>query len=652
MESEAKSKKIFDGRYEILSIVGRGTSSVVYHARHIMAPNTEVALKVLINRKNKALTSEKLRKEALAMVSSHHKYVVRLDDFHSVGDLCYLSMEYAPEFDLRRYTNKIGGKIKAQQAHLFMQQCVQALDFIHQAGIVHRDIKADNILVMNESEIRIADFDVAALPGEELNLDDLQAGVGTMDYMAPEVLEGKAYDARSDIYALGLTFYELLSGAYPFANVPLAKQLDARRDIHSKALSRISSEVPEYLSRIIMRCLSYNPEKRYRTAHDLLRALDLDRRKDLENPFKQTAPTQSASQVSTAMQTSAPEKIEPAPLLDKAPQTNLLESVPAKEPALETTKESTKTSETKPASLLDDFSEDDENDIFSDILDDDEGETEEDFLKFLEEDDEEDKDSFEELEELDESDDVPASEPAPDHEPQTTVENNLSQESPVVSDLTQDTPQAEIDHFEADKTEASFKESQPETRAFDSLAQKLRQSANQLQTSGLSFEKRKILFVGGAFALLLIVISSLFTDARNIKGDKATTRLASTDSTGFSLPTFEDQEIFFPVLPSGVYAGTINNFVPSSQLPFTLVSLNHGSKLAIIIGMEGFTPVVVEFTDEQKKLRLENPQIPISIASNGVIVKLNGQSVEGELTGNFENVITGDQGQWMARPLK
>ena len=90
-------RKIFDGRYEVLSIVGRGIDSVVYHARHVSGSNQEVALKVLLNHKNPTLLSERLRKEALTLVSCRHKYVVRLDDFHSVDNLCYLSMEYASD---------------------------------------------------------------------------------------------------------------------------------------------------------------------------------------------------------------------------------------------------------------------------------------------------------------------------------------------------------------------------------------------------------------------------------------------------------------------------------------------------------------------------------------------------------------------------
>src|SRR4051794_32902051 len=129
-----KTRKIFDNRYEILAIDGRGSGSVVYHARHISAPSSEVALKVLVDQKNETQNSDRLRKEALAMVSCRHRHVLRIDDFHSVGSLCYLCLEYAPESDLRKYVTKMGGKLGASQAELFMSQAAEALSFIHKSG--------------------------------------------------------------------------------------------------------------------------------------------------------------------------------------------------------------------------------------------------------------------------------------------------------------------------------------------------------------------------------------------------------------------------------------------------------------------------------------------------------------------------------------
>jgi serine/threonine protein kinase len=293
--AEGQKKKIFDGRYDILSIVGRGACSVVYHARHISPPITDVALKVLINKQGKRANSDRLRKEALAMVSSRHRYVIRLDDFHSVGDLCYLSMEFAPESDVRKFAARSGGRLGVVQAERFLLQAAEALGFIHRAGIIHRDLKPDNILVMNQNEIRLGDFGVAVLPGEESSLEELQQGIGTMDYMAPEVLEGVRYDQRSDVYALAVTFYEILSGKHPFAGLPIAEQLTARKDGAVPPLSALAPEVPGYLSTVIMKAMSYSEEQRYPTGRDMLQAL-LVAKSEAPAPTTVSAPKSSAPQ--------------------------------------------------------------------------------------------------------------------------------------------------------------------------------------------------------------------------------------------------------------------------------------------------------------------------------------------------------------------
>lgn len=307
-----KKKKIFDGRYEVLSIVGRGACSVVYHARHASSASGEVALKVLLNEKMQGSHGERLRKEALAMVSSRHRYVVRLDDFHSVGDLCYLSMEFAPEGDLRKFAAKNQGKLTIAQAELFLNQSAEALEFVHKVGIVHRDIKPDNILVVNDQETRLADFGVAVLPGEKSSLADLRNGIGTMSYMAPEVLEGTGYDKLSDIYALGVTFYELLSGTHPFEKVPLMKQLEAREDKNVKPLSAIVPNIPGYLSNVIMQAMSYSPSMRFASLKELLDAL----RAGNKQPGAAKAAAQPTVQRATAQQAAA----QQAPAAHAAPQ--------------------------------------------------------------------------------------------------------------------------------------------------------------------------------------------------------------------------------------------------------------------------------------------------------------------------------------------
>ena len=274
MALAGKQKKIFDGRYEILAIVGRGSRSFVYHARHAGEETREVAIKVLLNQKDGSSTREKMRKEALAMVSSHHRSVIRLDDFHSVGDLSYIAMEYAPEADLRKFLAKQPSKtLTPIHAEKFLRQAAEALDFVHLVGILHRDIKPDNILVISAEELRLGDFGVALLPGDDSSPEDLRRAVGTLDYLAPEVIEGSGCDVRSDIYSLCVTFYEAVAGVNPFANAPLAQQLERRRDQSIPPLSSLVPGIPEKLSAIIMKGLRFDPNERFQSVKELMSAL-------------------------------------------------------------------------------------------------------------------------------------------------------------------------------------------------------------------------------------------------------------------------------------------------------------------------------------------------------------------------------------------
>lgn len=282
MAQASKKRKIFDGRYEILSIVGRGSRSVVYRARLVSEPFTEIAIKVLTDRSNIEASSEELKREAMAMVSARHKYVIRLDDYNKTENLCYLSMEYAPEGDLRQFRERSGG-ISSMQAERFLLQTAEALDYIHAAGIIHRDLKPENILVLNEKQARLGDFGTARLPGETSSLEELKNGVGTMDYMAPEVLEGKKCTHQSDVYSLGVTFYEMLSGRHPFENIPLAEQVNARRDEKIISLSSADSKIPEYLSQTIMQAMSFDPGIRFSSAKELVQSLLVNKSQNPEN---------------------------------------------------------------------------------------------------------------------------------------------------------------------------------------------------------------------------------------------------------------------------------------------------------------------------------------------------------------------------------
>ncbi len=279
---KSAKRKIFDQRYEILSIVGRGAESVVYHAKHISGTGQDVALKVLIQKNdsngptsgNSKALPERLRKEALTLVSCRTKHVVRLDDFHSVDDICYLSMEYAPNGDLLQYAKKLGGTVPAEQITLFLRQCLEALEFIHATGVIHRDVKPENILVLSESEIRMADFGLALLPGDELSIDELKQGVGTFAYLPPETIHGTGYDTQSDLYALGLSFLEIAAGKNPFQELPVVEQLNARKDLQLIDNAITNTSLPLHVQAVIRKLIAFDTTERFSSALEAKKALD------------------------------------------------------------------------------------------------------------------------------------------------------------------------------------------------------------------------------------------------------------------------------------------------------------------------------------------------------------------------------------------
>jgi serine/threonine protein kinase len=182
-------------------------------------------------------------------------------------------MEYAPLGDLSRYLSGRGNKLPADQATNFLQQSLEALDFIHATGVIHRDLKPENILVVNDNQIRLADFGLALLPGDEPSVEELQSGVGTLDYLAPEVLDGTRYDLQSDLYSLGICFYEALAGAHPFQNAPLAEQRTIRLDNNVQPIEELEPSIPSHLAAVINTLVRFSADDRFSNASDALKAL-------------------------------------------------------------------------------------------------------------------------------------------------------------------------------------------------------------------------------------------------------------------------------------------------------------------------------------------------------------------------------------------
>ncbi|NQV32521.1 MAG: protein kinase, partial [Phycisphaeraceae bacterium] len=238
---------------EILELIGRGGMGAVYKARQ---PNLDrlVALKILAQKAGSDPGfSERFTREARALAKLSHPSIVGVYDFGHTGDLSYFIMEHVDGPNLREIER--AGQLTPKEALEIIPQICEALQFAHDAGVVHRDIKPENILLDQNGHVKIADFGLAKIMGQErtnFTLTEPNHVMGTPHYMAPEQVEHpKDVDHRADIYSLGVVFYEMLTGELPlgkFAPPSCKVQMDVRLD------------------EVVLRTLAKEPELRYQQA--------------------------------------------------------------------------------------------------------------------------------------------------------------------------------------------------------------------------------------------------------------------------------------------------------------------------------------------------------------------------------------------------
>lgn len=249
MNNNSKKRKIFDGKYEILGIVGKGQSSVVYHARSI-DKNVDVAIKVLVDKQQELNNRELLRKESLSLVSCRHSNVVKLEDFQVLDSICYLVMEYANKRDI---VNALNGEVLDYKlGENFLIQILQGLDFIHKIGFIHRDICPENILVFDNDVVKLGDFGLGMVVHEVSDVSQLKSGIVKKDFVAPEYFNDNDITFSSDIYSLGATFFYLFT--------------------HSKSLNTDLIKNKK-LAFCLKKMIAVSPEERFKSASDVLEFL-------------------------------------------------------------------------------------------------------------------------------------------------------------------------------------------------------------------------------------------------------------------------------------------------------------------------------------------------------------------------------------------
>src|SRR5271156_2864586 len=262
---------LFGDRYEIMGVLGQGGMGAVYKARDRELDRL-IALKVI----RPELATDpailaRFKQELILSRNITHKNVVRIYDLGEAEGIRFITMEYVDGEDLRTLLRR-SRKFSPQEAISVVEQVCRALDSAHSEGVIHRDLKPQNIMRDKHGRIVVMDFGLARSLGES-GMTQTGAIVGTMEYMSPEQAMGGALDQRSDIFSVGLIFFELLTGKAPYhADTAIASLMKRTRE-DAKSASDVDATVPRSLSAIVSRCLEREPANRYHSAVELLQQL-------------------------------------------------------------------------------------------------------------------------------------------------------------------------------------------------------------------------------------------------------------------------------------------------------------------------------------------------------------------------------------------
>src|SRR5258708_8910560 len=254
-------------RYEILQLLGQGGMGAVYKARDVELERL-VALK--LGRPDLARHPEILRRFKQELILARevtHPNVIRIFDLGQASGVRYITMEYVEGRDLRALLHE-KGKFTPEEAVPIFLQIAAALEAAHHAGVVHRDLKPQNIMVDKDSRVYVMDFGVARsldTPG----MTQTGTLMGTPEYMSPEQARGMKADARSDLFSMGIIFYEMLSGASPFKADTAMATMFKRTQERAVPLAQAANGVPVVLSDIVAKCLEIDPEKRFASAREV-----------------------------------------------------------------------------------------------------------------------------------------------------------------------------------------------------------------------------------------------------------------------------------------------------------------------------------------------------------------------------------------------
>ncbi len=264
--------KKLEGRYEILELIGFGGMAIVFKAYDLLGKRY-VAVKIL---KDEYLESEdfkrRFRNESKAIALLSDPNIVKVLDVNFSDNIQYIVMEYIDGITLKEYIEQ-QGSVKWKEAVHFTVQILRALQHAHDNGIVHRDIKPQNVMLLEDGTIKVMDFGIARFARESgKTLSD--KAIGSVHYISPEQAQGAPTDEKTDIYAVGVILYEMLTGRVPFdGDTPVSIAIK-QMQIEPTRPTQIKPDLPMGLEEIILRAMQKEPALRYQTAAEMLRDID------------------------------------------------------------------------------------------------------------------------------------------------------------------------------------------------------------------------------------------------------------------------------------------------------------------------------------------------------------------------------------------
>ena len=307
--------KIFAGRYRIIKQIGRGGMADVYLAKDLILDGEEVAVKVLrTNYQTDPIAVARFQREARAMADLDHPHIVRITDIGEEDGQQYLAMEYVAGLDLKRYI-KEHHPLSNEEAVRIMGQILLAMRLAHAKGIIHRDLKPQNILLTPDGTAKVTDFGIA-VAFAETSLTQTNSMLGSVHYLSPEQARGSKATIQSDIYAMGIIFFEMLTGHIPYdgdSAVTIALQH------FQKPLPSVIAEnpsVPQSLENVVIKATAKKLTDRYQTVSemyvDLLSSLSYNRRNEPKLVFEDTSKvdTKTLPKISQSTLTAIP-KVQP-----------------------------------------------------------------------------------------------------------------------------------------------------------------------------------------------------------------------------------------------------------------------------------------------------------------------------------------------------